>query len=123
MVLMTDVSSPRGFDILTVFLKGESAANLSLSNTDGEVNVYEMCIRDSISDLTNKELVQEVRSRLNGISIDYCIAIEEVAMLIEENSYMVTNRILATERPDRVAKALSEGRVAFILNGSPHRCV
>ena len=76
-----------------------------------------------ISDLTNKELVDEVRSRLNGISIDYCIAVEEVAMLIEENSYMVTNRILATERPDRVAKALSEGRVAFILNGSPRALI
>lgn len=76
-----------------------------------------------ISDLANLELVEEVRSRLNGISIDYCIAIEEVSMLIEENSYLITNRIQTTERPDRVARALSQGRVAFILNGSPQALV
>lgn len=76
-----------------------------------------------ISDLTNENLVKEVRSRLNGISIDYCIAIEEVAMLIEENNFFITSRILSTERPDRVAKALSEGRAALILNGSPHALI
>ena len=76
-----------------------------------------------VSDLANKELVDEVRNRLNGISIDYCIAIEEVSMLVEENNYMITSKILSTERPDRVAKALSEGRVAFLLNGSPHALV
>lgn len=76
-----------------------------------------------ISDLANNELVDEVRKRLEGISIDYCIAVEEVAMLIEESNYVVTSRIVATERPDRVAKALSEGRVAFLLSGSPHALI
>ena len=76
-----------------------------------------------ISDLANQELVNEVRKKLDGISLDYCITIEEVAMLIEDNSYMITNRVLSTERPDRVAKALSEGRVALILNGNPHALI
>lgn len=76
-----------------------------------------------ISDLANENLVDEVRGRINGISIDYCIAIEEVAMLIEENNFIITSKILTTERPDRVAKALSEGRVALILNGSPHALI
>ena len=73
-----------------------------------------------ISDLANSELVNEVRRRLNSISIDYCIAIEEVGMLVEDRNYMITDSILQTERPDRVARALAEGRVAFMLNGSPH---
>ncbi len=76
-----------------------------------------------ISDLANENLIEEVRGRINGISIDYCIAIEEVAMLIEENNYVITSKLLSTERPDRVAKALSEGRAALILNGSPHALV
>ena len=73
-----------------------------------------------ISDLANEQLVEEVRRRLNGISMDYCISSEEVAMFLEENSFSLTNQILMTERPDRVARALSEGRVAFLLNGNPH---
>lgn len=76
-----------------------------------------------ISDLTNQSLVDEVRKRINGISIDYCIAIEEVGLLMEENSYMLTSRILSTERPDRVARFLTEGRVVLILSGSPHALV
>ena len=72
-----------------------------------------------ISDLANDELVKEVKKRIDGISVDYTIAIEEVALFLEEKSFMITNQIMATERPDRVARALSEGRVALILNGSP----
>ena len=76
-----------------------------------------------ISDLANDDLVKEVERRLNGIEIDYVVAIEEVSLMIEEKSLMVTNHILGTERPDRVARALSEGRVAFILNGSPRALI
>ncbi len=76
-----------------------------------------------ISDIANNELVEEVERRINGIAIDYIVAIEEVSLLLEEKSFMMTNQILATERPDRVARALSEGRVVFILNGSPKALV
>ncbi len=72
-----------------------------------------------ISDIANNELVSEVKRRLEGIETDYIIAIEEVSLLVEEKTHMLTNHVLATERPDRVARALSEGRVAFILSGSP----
>ena len=73
-----------------------------------------------ISDIANPNLVNEVRRRLNGINMDYVISIEEVSMMMEEETFSVTTHFLETERPDRVARALTEGRVAFILNGSPH---
>lgn len=73
-----------------------------------------------ISDIANPELVNEVRRRLNGINMDYVISIEEVSMMMEEETFSFTTHFLETERPDRVARALTEGRVAFILNGSPH---
>ena len=76
-----------------------------------------------LSDVANDELVSEIRRRLNGISIDYVISIEEVSMMIEENPLMITGHILATERPDRVARAISEGRVALILNGNPRALI
>lgn len=76
-----------------------------------------------ISDIANDELVKEVQRRINGIDIDYIVAIEEVSLLIEEKNLMITNHILSTERPDRVARALSEGRVALILSGSPRALI
>lgn len=76
-----------------------------------------------LSDVANEELVNEVRRRLNGISMDYVISVEEVSMMIEENPLMITGHILATERPDRVARALAQGRVALILNGSPRALI
>lgn len=72
-----------------------------------------------INDIANKELIDEVRHRIDGISMDYVISIEEVSMMMEEKTYMITSQILSTERPDRVARALTEGRVALLLNGSP----
>lgn len=76
-----------------------------------------------INDIANEQLIDEVRKRINGISMDYVISIEEVSMMIEEKSYMLTSQIMSTERPDRVARALTEGRVALILNGSPRALI
>jgi len=76
-----------------------------------------------ISNIANEELIDEVERRINGIDIDYIVAIEEVSLLIEENGMMITNHILGTERPDRVARELSEGRVALLLNGSPRALI
>ena len=72
-----------------------------------------------IDNIANKSLVDEVRKRINKIKMDYVIAIEEVSLMLEEKSLMITNQILSTERPDRVARCLAEGRVALMLNGSP----
>lgn len=76
-----------------------------------------------INDIANEGLVNEVRRRIDGINIDYIISVEEVGMLIEENSFSLTNQVLATERPDRAARFLADGRVVLILNGSPNALV
>lgn len=72
-----------------------------------------------ISDMANPDLVNEVRRRINSINMDYVISIEEVSMMMEEETFSSMTHFLETERPDRVARALTEGRVALILNGSP----
>lgn len=76
-----------------------------------------------ISDIANPSLVDEVRRRINGISMDYVISIEEISMMMEEKSFSPTTHFLATERPDRVARALVEGRVALIMSGSPRALI
>lgn len=72
-----------------------------------------------IKDIANGEIVEEARRRIKGIDMEYVISIEEVEMMIEEKSFGLTTQMLKTERPDRVARALTEGKAALILNGSP----
>lgn len=76
-----------------------------------------------INDIANTNLVDEVRKRINSIGVDYIMAIEEVALLLEENSIIMTSQIIYTERPDRVARALTEGKVVLQLNGSPNSLI
>ena len=72
-----------------------------------------------IKDIVNDELVNEVKKRLAGTKIDYLIASGELEQLIEDNPYLPFPQILSTERPDRFARFLSEGKVGVLVNGSP----
>ncbi len=73
--------------------------------------------------VTNDKLVYEAKRRIDAISKEYIISVEEVQMLIEDSTLMLTPQTVATERPDRVARALSEGRCALIINGSPRALI
>ncbi len=72
-----------------------------------------------IKNIINDSLIQEIRRRLKSISIDYLINSGQLKQLIEENTYFPVPQVLDTERPDRVASMLSEGRAAVLINGSP----
>jgi spore germination protein KA len=70
-------------------------------------------------DLANPDLVAEVKRRLKSIKTDYIADSGILAQFIEDNPYNLKSTILVTERPDRVASKLVEGRVAIIVDGSP----
>lgn len=72
-----------------------------------------------IKDITNDSLVDEMRRRLENIKLDYIIDSGELEQLLEESGFLPAPLTVATERPDRVAALLTEGKVAVILNGSP----
>ncbi len=76
-----------------------------------------------IDGVANKKLIFEAKRRLNAIEKEYIIGIEQVQMLVEDRQFMLTPQTFATERPDRVATALTEGRCVLILNGSPRALV
>lgn len=78
------------------------------------------CAIAYISNITNDSLVNEVRTRINSIDIDYLIDSGQLEQLIEDKTYLVDPLILNTERPDKVASNLTEGRVAVIVEGSPN---
>lgn len=77
------------------------------------------CALMYIDGITNKRLVAEVRHRLNNIDTDYIFSSGDVEMLMESHSFSPVTRTLKTERPDRAASMLAEGKVVIIVQGSP----
>lgn len=73
-----------------------------------------------LKNVTNQSLIDEVKKRINNIDAEYVLSALDVEQYIEEASFMPIPQMITTERPDRVCRALTEGRVAVIMNGSPH---
>ncbi len=71
-------------------------------------------------DGTVKEgLVEEVKKRLNHIEIDGIIDSGYIEELIMDAPYSPFTTVLSTERPDKVASSILEGRVAVFVDNSP----
>jgi hypothetical protein len=66
-----------------------------------------------------KGLVEEVTKRLNEIQIDGIIDSGYILELIEDAPYSPFTTVQSTERPDKVAASILEGRVAVFVDNSP----
>lgn len=91
-----------------------TATNIPVGNTSKTP-----CALIYIKGITNREIVEEVERRLKGINTEYIYSSSDVEMLIEDNTYFPLTHTLKTERPDRVASMLADGKVAVIVQGSP----
>jgi len=76
-----------------------------------------------IKDIANDSLVNEARRRLKSLKVDYIIDSGELEQLIEDNTYLPIPQIIDTERPDKVASLLTEGKVGVLVHGSPYALV
>ncbi|MGP4059651.1 spore germination protein [Halobacillus sp. H74] len=72
---------------------------------------------DGIVDPVN---VETVKQRLNDIEYDQMIDSSFITQMIADNSNSPFPQLLDTERPDRVVGTLVEGKVAILVDGSPH---
>lgn len=73
-----------------------------------------------LKNVANSHLVNEVKRRLKNIDAEYILSSLDAEQYIEEASFLPVPQMITTERPDRVCNALTEGRVAVIMNGSSH---
>jgi len=73
-----------------------------------------------LNDLTNNDLVAEVKYRINNLDIDHLISSGQLEQLIQDDGNNLFPQVLATERPDKTVIHLLEGRVVVIVNGSPY---
>ena len=76
-----------------------------------------------MKNITNDDLIAEVKYRLNNIDIDYLVSSGQLEQLLEDNTKYSLPQIISTERPDKTATYLLEGRVAIIVNGSPYALI
>ncbi len=76
-----------------------------------------------IQNITNGDLVSEVKFRLNNLEIDSLLSSGELEQLITDSNELGIPEVLATERPDKATKYLLQGRVVVLINGSPYSLV
>jgi len=73
--------------------------------------------------LVSEDLVAEVRQRLNRIDIDAVLESGYLEHFLKDSPYSPFPLVIATERPDKVAADLLEGRVAILTDNTPFALV
>ena len=72
-----------------------------------------------IDGIVNPDIVKEVNRRLETIDMDDAPESGYIEEWIEDSFLSPFPQVLNTERPDKVAAALLEGKVAILLDGTP----
>ena len=97
--------------------------NLTIENIPiGKVSKTK-CSLCYIKNIANTDLIGEVRYRLNNIGVDALLSAGQLEELISDENDLSVPDILSTERPDKAATYLLEGRVVIIVNGSPYALI
>ncbi|GGC98550.1 spore germination protein [Thalassobacillus devorans] len=73
-----------------------------------------------VDGIANKENVNTVMQRLGDIEYDQINDSSYITQMIADNSNSPFPQLLDTERPDRVTGSLVEGKIAILVDGSPH---
>lgn len=72
-----------------------------------------------ISNIANMEIVNKIRDKINNLDLDNISAPSFIEEFLIENKNSIFPQIMFTERPDRVAANLTDGRVGIIVDGMP----
>lgn len=85
--------------------------------TIGRINRKECAIL-SVDGIVNPSLVSELKRRMEGVTVDHVFDCGALMQFLTERRTQFP-QILTTERPDRTAEALMQGRVAILMDGDP----
>lgn len=72
-----------------------------------------------IKGLVNPAIVTEAKRRLNGIKTGFIMGDGMTEQFIEDHPMSIVPTLLSTERPDRAASHITEGKIAIIAEGTP----
>lgn len=76
-----------------------------------------------MKNITNSDLIAEVKYRLNNLSVDSILSTGQLEQLIEDADKIGVPQVLSTERPDKCTKYLMQGRVIVLVNGNPYALI
>ncbi|KQL45250.1 hypothetical protein AN963_23190 [Brevibacillus choshinensis] len=69
--------------------------------------------------IADPQVVKEVSQRISNIDMDAVLESGYIEELIQDNAYSPFPQVMYSERPDTIAGALLEGRVAIFVDGTP----
>ncbi|TCM88602.1 GerA spore germination protein [Paenibacillus sp. BK033] len=73
-----------------------------------------------INGVVTDKIVDEVRNRLSRIDIDGILESDYMEELIQDSAYSPFPTIYNSERPDVIAAEILEGKLAILVDGTPH---
>ena len=94
--------------------------NLIIENIEVGKITKTKCAVCYMKNITNDDLVNEVKYRLNNLEVDALLSAGELEQLIVDSNILGIPEVLSTERPDKATKYLLNGRVIVIVNGTPY---
>jgi len=80
-----------------------------------KTDVYIVYLRS----VANPKLIEEIRTRLNRIKIEAILESGYIEQFIEDSPYSVFPTVSNSEKPDKVAAKILEGRAAILVDGTP----
>ncbi|WP_372508857.1 spore germination protein [Pseudalkalibacillus decolorationis] len=72
-----------------------------------------------VEGIANQENINTVLQRIDSIDFDHVTDSSFITQLIADDQNSPFPQLLDTERPDRVSAVLNEGKIAFVIDGSP----
>lgn len=72
-----------------------------------------------ISDIADEQLIKDIKDKIDSFTIDGVLDSGMLEQLTEDSWYSPFPQFQATERPDKAASAILEGRVIIIVDNSP----
>lgn len=69
--------------------------------------------------IADEKIVEEVRKRIESVDVDSILESGYLEELIEDTSYTIFPQIQHSERPDKIAGNILEGRIAILIDGTP----
>lgn len=76
-----------------------------------------------INDIADPQIVKEVEKRIDQIDIDAVLESNYIEELIQDHPISPFPQIQNTERPDVVCAHLLEGKIAILMDGTPHALI
>ena len=73
----------------------------------------------SLEGISNKEVKEKLRQKLENIDVDCIVDSSYIAALIAPKKHSIFKQVGTTEKPDVFTAKIAEGRVGILVDGSP----